>query len=608
MTSNTENLKSEIIAFDKAYREGNALISDHEYDQKIQTLKTLIGESDDFFKSSIKSEIGSESRRDSVPIVMASTAKVKTIKEIHDWFRLKKIPFDTKLIILPKYDGLSICKSEIDGKAWTRGSKDPSKGLRSDEHLKAFNDIKINNIKYSYGEAIISRSNFDLFLKEDYENARNCASGLFRRDTISSELEYVDLIKYGIDGEDFKTKEEIIVFLNQSQKIKVPYCITYLNDLSEEKLKTLYLEYSKEYELDGLIIEIDSIELQKQLGRNRDSDPNYLVAYKGSFETIVETKVIGIQWQISKDSNLIPVVLLEPIFVDGVTISRCTMNNAKYLMNMGIGVGSKVQLLRSGGVIPLIIGILDEKQPLLLPEIECYWDGVHLKTKEITSEQEIKQLSSFFTIIGVENVSEKTFELLYNSGFKTIKDILNMRIEDFNLLERFGERKSDIVYNEIQSKLKDIPLNKLMHASNCFKQLGSKKLLLLEHFEIKPSIDEILTIEGFSDILAQNFIDGYDKFYQFIKDLENHITFKRKIPTEKPITELTDKIFVFSGFRSKELEDQIIFKGGVVSSTISKKTNYLVLKELSSSSSKAEKAREMGVIILGEIELIKLLS
>lgn len=602
-----QELKELITKYDKAYRNNEALVSDTVYDSLIDELKSLVGEDDPFFNSSIKSEdeTVSSDRREQIPITMASMEKAKSVSDLLDWMRLKGIPKTVYLVISPKYDGISLAKEESSKKAWTRGSKDNSGGLRSDEHLVYINDVTLD-APYTFGEVIISRENW-VKAKEgfDGDSARNGVAGLFRRDYVSDELQYVDFIRYGVIGKNFKLKSDMFDFLNATQKVKVPYILKNIEELSEDSLKELFVIFSKNYDIDGLIIEVNDMSLWEDLGRERNGNPKWAVAYKGNFEEVGETTCVAIEDNISKDGNIIPVAILNPIKLDGAVISRVTLNNYSFMKEMGIGVGSRVKVKRSGMVIPLIVEVIDKKE-FVMPSIDCYWDGVHLKTTNETDEQKKKKLFAFFQILGVENVSDKTFDLLFDSGYKTVKDILSMSKKDFLTLERFGERKAEIVYDAIHSRTKNVPLAKLQHATGLFKQLGSKKLALVEHFETKPTFDEVMKIEGYSEISAGNYLSALDTFWEYVQDLP--ITWTRTVKVVAESNELEGKSFVFTGYRNKVAEAEIVKRGGTISSGVSKKTSYLVMAEKGSGSSKETKALELGVTVLDKDELLELLK
>ena len=602
--SRVEELKELLKKYDTAYRSGSEMVTDATYDSLVEELIELIGEDDAFFNSSIKEDFPSD-RREKLPIIMASMNKVKTVEEIKTWFRLKKIPVDSELIGSPKYDGLAACKEENSLKGFTRGSN--IGGLRIDEHLKYMNDIKIDT-PYTYGECIISRNNYEKIAQNfSGSSPRNAVAGIFNRKEATEDLSAVDFIRYGVVGKEFKTKRAMFDFLNETQKVKVPYKILKLSDLTEESLKEIYKEFSKDYEIDGLILEVNDMVLWNELGRGRNSNPNGSIAYKSGFEQIGETRVIDIEWSISKDSRLIPVAVLEPITLDNAIIKRVTLNNASFMKSMQIGIGSTAKVIRSGGVIPLITEVLT-KMPFTMPDIDCEWDEnhVHLRTISETDDQRKKKLFAFFNIIGVENVSDKTFDLLFDSGYKTVKDVLSMSKEDFLTLDRFGDKKAANVYHDIQSKTKNIPLAKLQHATGIFQGLGSKKLALTEYFETKPALEEVVKIDGFSDISANMYISGFDKFFEFIKDLP--ITWTRTKQVEVVSNDLDGKQFVFTGFRDKAIEEIIKSRNGSIGSGISLKSNFLVMNEKGSGSAKEAKALELGVTVLDKDELIEMLG
>jgi len=124
--------------------------------------------------------------------------------------------------------------------------------------------------------------------------------------------------------------------------------------------------------------------------------------------------------------------------------------------------------------------------------------------------------------------------MLFDAGFDTVKKILSASQADFESIDRFGSRKAEIVYTEIQKKMKGVELSKLQHASGCFENLGSKKLVLLEHLE-SPSVREITSIEGFSDISADAYLEGLEKYKVFMEDLGDLVTVKATETVTNPM-------------------------------------------------------------------------
>jgi len=135
----------------------------------------------------------------------------------------------------------------------------------------------------------------------------------------------------------------------------------------------------------------------------------------------------------------------------------------------------------------------------------------------------------------------------------------------------------------------------LQHATGLFRNLGSKKLALLEHFTEKPTMEQLMGIEGFAEISCKSYLDGYDRFFEFIKDLPITISKKEDVKVSDDLNGMT---FVFTGFRDKSAEDIIISKGGEIGSSVSKNTTHLVCKDPNSGSAKLETAKKLGVKIM----------
>jgi NAD-dependent DNA ligase len=407
---------------------------------------------------------------------------------------------------------------------------------------------------------------------------------------------------------NFKT--EILDKLNSGQEIKVPYVRKYIMDLNEEYLHSLFTDWSQDFEIDGLIIEINSLIIQERLGRETSSNnPCWARAYKSpNFEQTAETEIIGISWNISKQGLLKPTLHVSPVKLDGVTISNVTGNNARFVKDLGLGTGAKVLIKRSGMVIPIIYEVTSpvEFQMPDVPNIDWNENGVELMTLTETDEQKFKQLVSFFEILETDNFGEGVVKQVWDAGYKTVKDILGLSPEDFEKIERFGKRKSQIVHGSIQKAIKDVTLSKVQHATGIFKGLGSKKLALLEHFKTKPTMEEILSIEGFAEISAKSYIDGYDRFFEFLKELP--ITIQEKKEAELVSSDMEGTTFVFTGVRRPDLESEIESRGGKIGSSVSKNTTHLIMKSIGSGSSKEKKAVELGVQIMTLEQLENLLK
>ena len=203
-------------------------------------------------------------------------------------------------------------------------------------------------------------------------------------------------------------------------------------------------------------------------------------------------------------------------------------------------------------------------------------------------------------------MGEGIITLLYNNGYKKIEDILMMNNSDLECIDGIGKRKASIIIDSIKKSTTNIQLSKLQHASGVFTGLGSKKLALLEHFSQKPTIDQVMEIEGFAEISAKTYVDNFDNFTEFIQGLPVTIEEKKEVVLEG--TDLESNTFVFTGVRRKDLEEVIERRGGKIGSSVSKNTTHLVMKSKGSGSSKENKALSLGVEILTVEELEDLLK
>ena len=602
-------LKEKIVKANEAYRIGEPIMSDKDYDQLVEELE-LLSPNDDVL-TKVGHVVADETRKSKLPIEMASMNKIKSMNDINDWCRLKNITSHNFVIITPKYDGLSLCVNENTSEAFTRG--DGTYGQKSNEHYSRIgNHLSKTSFSFTYGEVMMSKKTFLEKYSSDFANPRNLVAGLLNSKEATDALKDCDYIKYGaIQSRNmFQSKKQILDELNSNQSVKVPYHICRISDITEELLINLFHEYSVDYEIDGLIIEINDLNTQITLGRETSSNnPVWARAFKHpSFEQSAETEIIGISWNVSKQGYLKPTLHISPVKLDGVTVSNVTGNNARFVKDMGIGVGAKVIVKRSGMVIPIIADVIEtvEFQMPDVDNIDWNENGVELVTLTETDDQKLKKNISFFEILESDNVSEGVITQLWDAGYKTISDILNLTTSDLEKIDRFGKRKAKIVHDSIQKSVTNVSLSKLQHATGIFKGLGSKKLLLLEDFVTKPTVDQIMSIEGFAEISAKSYVDSYDEFFNFVKDLP--ITISEKVEVVKTGNDLDGKQFVFTGVRRKDLEEVIVSRGGVIGGSVSKNTTYLVMKEKGSGSSKETKAISLGVTILTVEELEDLLK
>ena len=600
-----KELVEKISLANGAYRNGEAILSDEEYDLLLDELSILDPDNELLVK--IGYEVSDEDdRKEKLPIPMASMDKVKTLEEIKAWFKSKNLDSDTEIVLTPKYDGISLCVEESKNKAWTRGNG--VEGQRSDMHLKLIDRRQISTEYgiFTYGELIMARQTFDKVYKEDFSNPRNLVAGQINQKKPGPILEDCDFIAYGLYGKHFSNKKALLDFLNTKQKNKVPYEIRMIAELSEDSLKKVFENWSNNYELDGIILELNDLDLCKKLGRETNNNPAYARAYKGGFEEVKETVVESINWSISKQGYLKPVMQVKTIKLDGVNVTNVTGNNARFLKNLNIGKGTQIKVKRSGMVIPKLVEVV-KATGFDMPKIEgvsLEWNesGTELMTTAVTSEQKFRTLLAFFEILEIDFLGEGTLRTFFNAGFETPGKVLRMTKEQMASFEGFGDRKAQNILDAIAKK-NVISRAKLQHASGFFQNLGSKKLILLEHLDESATVEQIDQIEGFSETLARNFRSGIVKYNEWVKDLEGLIKITVTKVASPSSMELEGQTFVFTGVRRKDLEEIILDKGGKIGSDVNSKTSHLIMKEKGSGSSKEKKALKLEINILTVEEL-----
>lgn len=617
---------------------GKSTLSDPEYDVLLEEIEQLqdkmkgIAPGDETldFNPRQVGAVVSGKRKSKLPITMASMNKAKSYEDVLDWLRLKGIPNDTKFVLTPKYDGISLCVDEETNKAWTRG--DGTEGQSSDGHLEKMGEIFPKPVSiYSFGEAIIKRKVFDERYSFDavgedkgFANGRNMVAGKFNDDKPNVILVDVDYIRYGMEYKNKETtssKVEQLEGLNKMNKVQVPFVVSTIDEMTEDFLASLFDKWSVEYELDGLIIDVNEYDLRDELGRDNDNNPHFAKAYKNNFEQKKDTSIIRLQRNISKQGFLKPIVEVIGVSLDGATVKNVTGINERYLINMGIAAGEEITVRRSGMVIPQIIAIdgiplpaaSDKKAIAEFAETRSHIDvdtpthcpccGTELTWNESNVElmctnhdgcadQLLQKAISFFEILDVDSVGEGNIKAFFDAGYDSVSKILKMSQKDMESIDRFGKRKADLIYKSIHGKMNGVTLSKLQHASGFFEGLGSKKLELVEGVALDE--DALLKISGFAKKSVKIYLDGLPMYEEFVKELPITIAQKKQASSN----ELEGEIIVFTGFRNPEWEAAVEDMGGKLGSSLSKKTTILVALDVSGNSGKLSKARKYGTNLM----------
>ncbi|MDD7984387.1 hypothetical protein PQO01_05430 [Lentisphaera marina] len=607
-------LKDKLNHANQLYRTGGeSPLSDAEYDFLLEQVN------DEKFKGKVGYEI--EKNKVELAVPMGSLNKIKTQGEVFDWSKSKSIPLDTEICVTPKYDGLSLLVYFSDGEykgAYTRG--DGIFGQDVSEHftVNPLCDLRLPQdfTGYLIGECIMDEAKFQSKYSEKFKNPRNMVAGLLSRKTLSRELADVCYVAYGVRSSQMKHKFDQVEFcnkyINAQWKYKVLCPLYKLEDLKDAELQRVY-DSEQRFQCDGLVLEVNDSDLFHQIGKETNSlNPGGARAWKPESDDSLPSLVKEVVWQISKSGAAKPVIRIEPIDLAGVTISNVTGINARFIEDSGIGKGATVTVIRSGDVIPKIIGVPNEVENVDLPQqcpscdsvLEWNENRVDLTCLNKSCPATNKAaLIDFFALLKADELGEGIISALWEAGYQSVKDLLQLTMEDLLKLEGFKQKKAKKVLDSIKASVVDVPLPRLQHASNLFKGLGEKKLELLQKYDkagLKPSFEELLEVDGYSEISAKSYLNSIDAYWEFAAELPS-LKYKK-------IAVNTDGIFagqtlVFTGFRAPELEEQVKSEGGKIGSSVSKKTSILVVKAKGSGSSKEKKALDLGVEVWSRDDL-----
>ena len=605
-----EELKQKLEEANKEYREtGETSLTDEEYDYLLETVD------DEQFKNKIGVEV--DKNKIDLPVKMGSMNKIKTDEEIDSWKKSKNLSESDIVLITPKFDGMSLLVSYEGGSfngAYTRGNGEVGQDVT--EHLR-YTKIGQNKLPedftgYLVGEAIMKEKVFEKKYKEEFKNPRNMVSGiLVGRKEISKELYDIDFIAFNVYSTttEFVKRSAHIGFCNKYNNSKFGYLIPALtwklSRVNSAEMQRVFDDIVH-YQCDGVIMELNDCDRQLAMGLETNSlNPSFARAWKPDGGEGKPTKVIDISWSVSKSGYVKPVVQIETVDIAGVSINNVTGNNAKFIKDNNIGKGSIVTVIRSGDVIPKIINVvlpssesgLCSNCPSCDSELDWNKTKVELVCPNgLCDEKVISQNVEFFKIMGVEEVGEGVVKQLYEAGYKSIPMIISTSQGEFEALDGFGERKAEIVYSQIHSKLTDVPVYTLQHASNLFKGLGERKLKLLEQYDSldnKPQLSEILAIDGYSDKTADVYLKAFEKFWNYYETVKGFIHIKEYEPPV--VGALSGKTFVFTGGKPKNLIDKINSLGGKEGTSVSNKAFAVITKEKGSGSSKEKKALDLGI-------------
>lgn len=592
-----KELEKLIPYLSEKYYNQEELVDDQFFDELVDELKNRNKD------SKILKNIGAPVRKDvekiKLPVWMGSLDKVKPgTRELSLWLER----YDKDLVISDKLDGISALVA-YDEKGnislYTRG--DGQIGQDISYLVPYFNLPILKKIVYIRGELIMTKKTFESKYAKFYPKARSVVAGVVNAKKPSLEiLEDIHFLAYEL------IDPNTTFIINEQFKImfKLGFNCAHRKKIdkgSEKEFSTILAERKKEsdYEVDGLVITANQV-----YHRNIKGNPKYAVAFKMN-ETGILTTVLAVEWQASKHGILIPRLKFEPIILDGDTVQYCTAFHANFIRDNKVGKGSKIRVVKSGDVIPYVTDVVKSTQADF-PDLKYHWNEteIDILLDEDDENVEIKRLTNFFKVLEIEGVSEGTVKKMLKAGFNDISKIYHASADNFLKLSHFQEKSAQKLYDNIHAVLdKNISLAKLMTASLIFGfGFGEKRFSLLinalPHIleQAELSLSEVVNVEGFSQITAEQFLDSYEQFWGWLEEYP-FLNYEKKIKKEKKEGEYTGQYIVITGFRDSSLEAKIKAQGGTIQNTVNSKTTLVLAKDINKSSSKLKKAADLKIPI-----------
>lgn len=546
-----------------------------------------------------------------------------------------------------KIDGLKIVIEYQDGKlvqATTRGDG------RVGEDVTA-NVLQIKDIPHTVsekrniiveGEIYMTRKQFDVInadlkSREEkiYANPRNLAAGTLRQlDQAMVKARKLSAFIYDLAYAPFEIpnqKEE----LDYLESIGLPVskhrklCKT-IDQVMDFWTTWNAKRSSYDFDLDGTVLKVNKKEFQDSLGYTGKA-PRFAIALKFEAQEVT-TLVEDIAFQVGRTGVITPVAHLIPVLVSGSTVSRATLHNEDEIKRLDIRVGDTVILKKAGDVIPKIIKVVTElrpknTKPFIFPNKipQCGGDGsieripgevAYRCVDKSSYELQRKKLHYFVSkaAFDIEDMGPKVIDVLLQENLiQTPVDIFTLKKGDLLTLPRFGEKSVDNIFISIE-KSKSITFARCITAlsidgvgEETAELLSQKYKTFDELFD--ATVSDFEEIHGIGKVVAETIVNWFSNAQnkKMIKELLKHVSIKNE---DKKSSKLSGKTFVFTGSLEQISRDQAKKytkdNGGSVSSTVSKKTDYVVAGE--EAGTKLEKAKQLGVKIITESEFLKMLK
>jgi len=628
-----EALEKEIAHHNELYFEKNKPeISDYDFDRLVERLKKLKP------NAAVLTDIPADySRKDFKKVAhrseMLSLDKCYKEEGLLDW----SSKFEGEVIVSPKIDGLAVelrydeagnlCLGATRGDGWV--GEDITPNVRQIADIPA----KIGEGPLEIrGEIYMRLSVFEKY-KSDFANPRNLAAGAVKQKDARKTREYgLSFFGYDILGLDLKTEAEKFKRLHA---FKVPTVETRL--CKKEEMQAAYDYFlakrnEHDYETDGVVFKANSVPEQERLGATAHH-PRYSIAYKFQGDSNATT-LKDVDWSVARTRVITPVGIVEPVQLSGATVTHVSLHNVGLLKKLGLRKGSKVLMMRRGGVIPNLESVIQagrgaaieipEKCPSCGAPTELKDDFLYCSNQEGCRQAKLQELEHFMKVIECDGFGQKLIEKLYDNGFvQDAADFYDLKAADLLELERMGDILAAKLIANIQAK-RELSLAIFLRALG-IRELAkhSSKVLTAEFGSLEnleaATEEELASIHGVGPVIAREVLEGLKKKRKLIAKLRKRI---RLVEGERaPKGKLSGQSFLFTGTMAsmdrKEAEKKVESLGGEIASGVGKDLTYLVIgsegyknRDKGNKWIKAEKLIEKGAAlkIISEEEFLVLLE
>lgn len=635
-------------------------ISDYEFDNKLKELEALELKHPEFFDpNSPTQRVGGQITKNFETVVhknrMHSLDNSYSKEDLLDWEkRLHKIlgTSDIEYTCELKYDGASINLTYENGElksAVTRG--DGFQGDNVTTNIKTIRSIPLklkNNSITDFeirGEIILPLDGFNKMNEErveagedPYRNPRNTASGSLKlQDSAEVAKRPLDCLLYHMVGKlPYETHYESLESARKSG-FKVPKAIQVCSTI-DEVLDFINrwdeARHELPYETDGVVVKVNSLYQQEELGYTAKA-PRWAIAYK--FKAEQESTILNkITYQVGRTGAITPVANLEPIQLAGTIVKRASLHNADQITKLDIREGDTVFVEKGGEIIPKVVGVDMSRRPLDSQPTNYATHCPECTTELVRKEGEAQhycpneygcppqitgRIQHFISrkAMDIDGLGAETVELLFKEGLiANYADLYDLTVEQVIPLERMAEKSAQNLVAGIEAS-KQIPFEKVLFALG-IRYVGetvAKKLA--KHFKsmdvlIQASFEDLIAVDEIGDRIAQSIIDFSKNelnisLIERLKDYGVQLELSAEAQ-EGQTNKLNNRIFVVSGVFTKlsrnELKKSIEDNGGKVSSSISKKTTYVIAGD-NMGPSKRTKAEELGIPIISEDDYLEML-